>query len=127
MSGESVVYDEPADWIVEQARHQGVTFSRRQLADWHRAGLIPDPDRNYLGGRDGTESIYPSGALRQAIACAILMKQFGSIERVGWELWMRGFSVPDQLWREPLREAHGMFQLARRSLRMPVRKMMPLN
>ena len=27
MSGESVVYDEPADWIVEQASHQGATLS----------------------------------------------------------------------------------------------------
>ena len=112
MSGESAVYDQPADWIVKQASRQGATLSRRQLADWHRAGLIAKPDRQFLGGSDGTESIYPSGTVRQAIACAMLMKQFGSIERVGWELWIRGFSVPDQLWREPLREAHGMFQLA---------------
>jgi hypothetical protein len=112
MSGESVVYDEPAGWIVEQARHQGVTLSRRQLADWHRAGLIPEPDRNYLGGRDGTESIYPSGGLRQAIACSTLMKQFGSVERVGWELWVRAFPVAERFWREPLSEAHQMFRLA---------------
>ena len=40
------------------------------------------------------------------------MKQFGSVERVGWELWVRGFSVAERLWREPLREAHQMFLLA---------------
>jgi hypothetical protein len=111
MSGESVVYDEPADWIVEQASHQGATLSRRQLADWHRAGLIAEPYREFLGGSDGSESIYPHGTLRQAIACSILMKQFGSIERVGWELWMRRFSVAEQYWRGPLREAHRMFQV----------------
>ena len=111
MSGESVAYDEPADWIVEEARRKGVTLSRRKLADWHRAGLIPKPDREFLGGLDGSESIYPRGTLRQAIACSSLMKQFGSIERVGWELWMRGFPVAEQHWRDPLREAHSMFQL----------------
>ena len=89
MSDASAVYDEPADWIVEQAQQQSVTLSRRKLADWHRAGLIPRPDREFLGGPDGSESTYPGGTLRQVIACSILMKPFGSVERVGWELWMR--------------------------------------
>ncbi len=111
MSGESVAYEEQAEWIVEEARRQGVNLSRRKLADWHRAGLIPEPDRAFLGGPDGSESIYPRGTLRQVIACSILMKQFSSIERVGWELWMRRFPVAEQHWREPLREAHSMFQL----------------
>jgi hypothetical protein len=111
MSGESVVYDEPADWIVEQAQQQSVTLSRRKLADWHRADLIAKPDQGFLGGPDGSESIYPRGTLTQVIACSILMKKFGSVERVGWELWMRGFPVTEKHWREPLRQAHGMFQL----------------
>jgi hypothetical protein len=111
MLGDTIVYEESADWIVEQARQQGATLSRRKLADWHRAGLIPKPDREFLGGSDGTESIYPRGTLNQAIACSILMKQFGSVERVGWELWMRGFLVTQPYWRDPLRGAHEAFQL----------------
>jgi hypothetical protein len=111
MSGESVVYDEPADWIVEQAQQQSVTLSRRKLADWHRAGLIEKPDQEFLGGPEGSESIYPRGTLPQVIACSILMKKFGSVERVGWELWMRGFPVTEKQWREPLREAHEIFRL----------------
>jgi hypothetical protein len=110
MPGESAIYDEAADWIVEETCRKGVNLSRRQLADWHRMGLIAKPDREFLGGPDGSESIYPRGTLRQAVACSILMKQFGSIERVGWELWMRGFSVPELHWREPLRQAHEMFK-----------------
>src|ERR1700729_2953374 len=81
MSDASAVYDEPADWIVEQAQQQSVTLSRRKLADWHRAGLIAKPDQEFLGGPDGSESIYPRGTLRQVIACSILMKKFGSVER----------------------------------------------
>ena len=111
MLEESVAYEEPADWIVEQAQQQGVTLSRRKLADWHRAGLIEKPDREFHGGPDGSESIYPHGTLRQAIACSILMKQFDSIKRVGWELWMGGFPVAEHHWREPLREAHEMFRM----------------
>ena len=41
------------------------------------------------------------------------MKQFDSVERVGWELWVHGFSVVERFWREPLREAHQMFLVAR--------------
>ena len=111
MCGESVVYDEPADWIVEQASHQGATLSRRQLADWHRAGLIAEPRRKFYGGSKGSMTIYPSGTLRQAIEGSVLMECFGSVDHVGWELWMRGFRVAERLWREPLREAHEMFRL----------------
>ncbi len=110
MPDESVDYAEEADWIVERARQQDVTFSRRQLADWHRAGLIPKPDREFLGGPEGTKSMYPRGTLRQAIACAALMDHFGETDRVGWELWMRGFKVAERYWRAPLREAHEMFR-----------------
>ena len=111
MSDDSVVYSEPADWIIAQAQQQSVTLSRRKLADWHRAGLIAKPDREFLGGQDGSQSTYPGGTLRQVVACSILMKQFGSVERVGWELWMRGFPVAERHWRDPLRQAHEMFQL----------------
>jgi hypothetical protein len=111
MSGPSAIYDEPADWIVEQARGHGVSLSRRKLADWHRAGLVREPDRQFLGGPDGSQSIYPRGTLPQAIACARLMKQFGSLKRVGWELWRRGFPVAERHWRDPLRKAHKLSQL----------------
>lgn len=63
MRDDLAAYDEPADWIIAQAQQQSVTFSRRKLADWHRAGLIPKPDREFLGGSDGTELIYPRGTL----------------------------------------------------------------
>jgi len=110
-SDEAMVYDEPGDWIVEQASQQGATISRRQLADWHRAGLIGKPDREFLGVTDGSESIYPHGTLHQAVACPILLKHFGSVERVGWELWMQGFKVAEHQWREPLRQAYEMLRL----------------
>lgn len=109
LSGQSAVYDEPADWIVGQARQVGVSISRGQLADWHRAGLIAKPNREFPGGRDGSELIYPHGTLDQAIACAILMKRFGSVERVGWELWMRGRKVAECYWRTALIGAHEDF------------------
>jgi hypothetical protein len=111
MLGPSAIYDEPADWIVQQARGRGVPLSRRKLADWHRAGLVRKPDREFLGGSHGSQSIYPRATLVQAIACARLMKQFGSLERVGWELWMRGFPVAERHWRDPLHKAHKLFQL----------------
>ena len=41
-----VVFDEPADRIIEIAREKGLTLSRRQLAEWHRHGLIPNVRHN---------------------------------------------------------------------------------
>ena len=67
-------YDEPADWIIDQARQRGAIFLRRQLADWHRAGPDCEARSGVFGGPDGSEFIYPRGTLRQAIACSVLMR-----------------------------------------------------
>src|ERR1700685_3963705 len=106
MAAESVAYDESADWIVQQARQKGVTISRRQLADWHRAGLISKPKQERLGQGKGSRSVYPRGTLHQSIMCSQLMARVGRTGGVGWELWMRGFPVLESYWRDPLREAH---------------------
>jgi hypothetical protein len=110
MGSESTIYDEPADAIVEMASKEGVTISRRQLAEWHRAGLIPTPKQPRLGRGKGSLSIYPHGTLRQAIACSALMAHFGEKDWVGWELWVRRYPVTERHWREPLSEAHAMFR-----------------
>ena len=70
-----VVFDEPADRIVEIAREKGLTLSRRQLAEWHRHGLIPKPRQLRLGRGKGSESIYPSGTTGQAMTCVVLMAE----------------------------------------------------
>ena len=112
MSGESVVYDEPADWIVEQAQQRGVILSRRQLADWHRAGLISKPDREFLGRtrrqRVDLSRRHPAPGDR-------LLDPHEAIwlNRASWLGTVdAGFAVSERHWRDPLREAHQIFQFA---------------
>jgi hypothetical protein len=105
-----VVFDEPADRIIEAALNAGFPLSRRQLAEWHRHGLIPKPKQLPLGRGKGSASIYRHGTTRQAITCAILMIRFGSLRRVGWELWVLGYPVAERLWRPPLKRAHKAFR-----------------
>src|SRR5208282_3006868 len=109
--------DEPADRIIELASKEGVTLSRRQLAEWHRYGLIRKPKQSRLGRGKGSESIYPRGTARQAMACAVLMARFTSKRRVGWELWVLGYPVAERFWRAPLKRAHKTFRLASSYLR----------
>jgi hypothetical protein len=111
MGAESIVYDEPADTIIDLAAKEGITLSDRQLAEWHRAGLIPKPKQQRLGRGKGSRSVYPNGTLRQAIACSTLMHQFVSKDWVGWELWVRGYPVREEHWRNPVGMAHKTFEL----------------
>lgn len=105
-----MTFDEPADRIIEVAGQEGIVLSRRQLAEWHRSGLIPKPKQPRLGRAKGSESIYPTGATQQAMACAVLMDRFGSKRRVGWELWALGFPVAKQHWRAPFKRARRNFR-----------------
>jgi hypothetical protein len=113
METKSVCYDESADAIIDGAGAVGVDISKGQLSDWHRAGLIPEPQIEYPGG-GGSRSIYPQGTLQQAIACAQLMKRRRSNDQVGWTLWLNGFEVHEDLWSKQFIEAHRFLQNFRR-------------
>lgn len=42
-----------------------VGFNYDQLRDWHKAGIIPEPIQDNLGGRQGNPSFYPLEALER--------------------------------------------------------------
>lgn len=89
--------------IIERAQALGYKITNKQLADWHRAELLPQPTRQYNGR--GSVSLYPKAAATYAIAIAELLKHHRSLDWVGWTLWNKGFEVPERYWRAPLKEA----------------------
>jgi hypothetical protein len=105
-----VVFDEPADKIIEIARDEGIVISRRELSEWHRCRLIRKPRQLHLGQGKGSGTIYPRGTARQAITCAVLMAHLRSKRKVGWELWVRGYPVAERYWRAPFKRALKAFR-----------------
>jgi hypothetical protein len=104
------IFDEPTDKIIEIARNEGITISRRELSEWHRHGLIPKPRQLRLGQAKERGSVYPHGTARQAITCAVLMAALHSRRKVGWELWVRGYKVAGRYWRAPFKRALKAFR-----------------
>jgi hypothetical protein len=101
-----MISEESADWILERASLQGVKFSRRQLAEWHRSGLLPTPRKPGLGRGKGSRAVYPAGTLAQAVACCRLMEKMTRIDDVGWTLWTLGYLVAERFWRGPFEQTH---------------------
>lgn len=105
MNDNSVRYSESADAIIAQAKVRGLTLTRRSLAEWHRAGLLPRPKKQGLGQGKGSASLYPIRTAEQAIACQIELTQIRNFEVAGWQLWLRGFCVADEYWQKPIEQA----------------------
>lgn len=89
--------------IIERAQALGYKISKKQLADWHRAELLPQPARQFPGR--GSVSYYPVAAADLAIEIAELSKHGRSLDWYGWKLWTFGFDVPDRYWRAALQQA----------------------
>ncbi|MGO9330535.1 MAG: hypothetical protein ACLQJ0_20795 [Steroidobacteraceae bacterium] len=88
------------------AEAAGLRISRATVARRHRLGLIQSPQRHFWGRGLGSESIYPWGTAAQLVASELLVKKFGTdYQRIGWLLWIEGFPVGPQYWREPLERA----------------------
>jgi hypothetical protein len=95
---------ETNEYLREMAATAGYNVSKRQLAEWHRAGLLPEP-RQVYGGQAGSTSQYPIGtAQRLLVLCAERKLHRRNVD-VAWGLWWNGYDVPVPYVREPLEEA----------------------
>ncbi len=83
--------------LLELAHARGNELTGRTLADWHRYGLIPKPEREFPG--HGSVSLYPLGTDAQLIALLEIHSGEKRLDYVGWELWWRGFPVSMDLIR----------------------------
>ncbi len=86
--------------LLELARNHGYELTPRTLADWHRHGLIPRPEREFPG--HGSVSLYPLGTDAQLLALIEIHSREKRLDYVGWELWWSGFPVSLDLVRQVL-------------------------
>jgi hypothetical protein len=87
---------ETAEQLLSLARAHEYEVTNAQLARWHRAGLLPRPQRRFLGRPEGSRSIYPAGTGRLLLALCAIRTRERRLPLVGWQLWWNGYDVPSE-------------------------------
>jgi hypothetical protein len=96
---------ETAEALIERMSSYGFTVTRTELARWHRAGLLPRPQRRSLGRGYGMVSVYPPGTTEQLLALCTLHRSEKRLPYVAWRLWWEGYPVPISCVQQFLEEA----------------------
>jgi len=94
-----------ADELITHMQEHEFTVTKPELARWHRAGLLPRPERHSLGRGRGMVSVYPPGAADQLHALCLFHRSEKRLPYVAWRLWWAGYDVPIQYARQFLEEA----------------------
>ena len=101
-----MILGERGSEVLREADAAGLRITFNELSATHRRDLIPRPFVRPLEHGAGTESIYPAGTSNQVIAYGRLKQKFATdYQRIGWELWRRGYSVAEEYWRLPFQHA----------------------
>lgn len=85
--------------------------SKDQLERWRLNGLLPKVSQVGKGRGSGSETRYPIGTANQAIAIVQLLSIKEKLNFVGWQLWIRGFTVDERYWKSEIDDA--IYQLKR--------------
>lgn len=91
---------ESADALIASAASEDFTITKADLARWHRAGLLPRPQRHSLGRPHGMVSIYPPGTSRQVLALCRIHQSEKRLAYIAWCLWWEGYAIPVDLIRQ---------------------------
>ncbi|MEM7005224.1 MAG: hypothetical protein AAF498_05040 [Pseudomonadota bacterium] len=94
---------EQDEWLKEsdfiaQLADLGVSVSHDQLKAWDKRGLVPSQSPY---GR----KVYHRRDLMQAKDCAELFRIKRRSKYVGWRLWLLGYEVPEDHWRQHIEAA----------------------
>lgn len=88
-----------ADEVRAELASYGSDATPRSLRNWRSKGLLPDiVQRSRRRGR-GTETLFPPTTAQQSVAIQKLYSKGLSTEKVGWELWVRGYLVDEKYWK----------------------------
>jgi hypothetical protein len=82
-----------ADDVIAYAKANGERVTKEQLARWHRAGLIPQPETRHRTGQRGTESTYPPSTAVQAVAASQVLARERNLGRAAFRLWWEGYPI----------------------------------
>jgi hypothetical protein len=94
---------EKAADIIACVRAKGFKVSPRQIAEWHRRGLLEKPQQVHIKG--GTETRYPCGTCQQLQVLLHLRRTYKrDFEMIGWLMTMGGYRVDGLYWQKPLKD-----------------------
>lgn len=99
------MYGETADELITRMQAHQFMVTKTELARWHRAGLLPRPERRSLGRGYGMVSVYPPGTADQLLALYTFHQLEKRLPYVAWRLWWAGYDIPMSYARQFLEEA----------------------
>jgi hypothetical protein len=85
--------------ILERLVAAGVDVTERQLERWREANLLPAGVQEIARPGHGSAYRYPPETVDLAIAIRQMQAEKNDLVWIGWELWWRGYNVPDGCWR----------------------------
>lgn len=101
---------ETTEALIAHVSSYGFPVTKTELTRWHRAGLLPRPQRRSLGRGRGMVSIYPPGTKDQLLALCTIHRSEKRLPYVAWRLWWDGYNVPLSAIREFLERARAQWQ-----------------
>jgi hypothetical protein len=104
------------DQLIAELSAADLRITRRQLERWRNAKLIPPVKQEPLSN-GGSVVWYPPGSIEHIREAGTIRPR--RFEHVGWELWWRGYPVPERYWRPVLDSTD-------KALRKAVRLLKPL-
>ncbi len=79
--------------LLELCQERGITYSEKQLRDYHKAGLIPKPETKSLGRAKGTSTEYPDNTIEILVFINSLQNRgITRYDDIIWNLFMAGFN-----------------------------------
>lgn len=87
-----------ADELIAIAQANGFSVSKRQLAEWHRAGYLPTPQLlpRQRGTGPGKISVYPLGTSNQLLAYCEAHQQRRRLPEAAWTQWWEHGGTPEK-------------------------------
>jgi hypothetical protein len=113
----AIIDGDTADELITRMQVLGFTVTRAELARWHRAGLLPRPERHSLGRGRGMVSVYPAGTADQLHALCLFHQSEKRLHYVAWRLWWAGYNIPMHYAQQFLEQAVTTWRRAIRELR----------
>ena len=108
---------ETSEALIAHLSSLGFPVTKTELARWHRAGLLPRPQRRSLGRGRGMASIYPAGTADQLMALCTIHRSEKRLPYVAWRLWWEGYPISLSSIQEFLEGARAQWQRGIEELR----------
>jgi len=79
--------------LLELCQEKGISYSEKQLRDYHKAGLIPEPKTKSMGRGKGSSTEYPDETIEILLSISDLKNNgIRKNDDIAWNLFMTGYN-----------------------------------